>query len=84
MVKLRLKQYGRKQRATYRIIAIDARSRREGRALREVGFYNPRKDQTQLNVPAIVYYLERGAQPTETVKDILEKAEIFAQLKAKS
>nr|YP_009559596.1 ribosomal protein S16 [Diphasiastrum digitatum]AZU95393.1 ribosomal protein S16 [Diphasiastrum digitatum] len=84
MVKLRLKRYGRKQRATYRIIAIDARSRREGRALREVGFYNPRKDQTQLNVPAIVYYLERGAQPTETVKDILEKAEIFAQLKAKS
>nr|YP_009555451.1 ribosomal protein S16 [Dendrolycopodium obscurum]AZU95305.1 ribosomal protein S16 [Dendrolycopodium obscurum] len=84
MVKLRLKRYGRKQRATYRIIAIDARSRREGKALREVGFYNPRKDQTQLNVPAIVYYLERGAQPTETVKDILEKAEIFAQLKAKS
>lgn len=77
MVKLRLKRCGRKQRATYRIVAIDVRSRREGRDLRKVGFYDPLKNQTYLNVPAILYFLERGAQPTETVRDILKQSEVF-------
>nr|YP_010849682.1 ribosomal protein S16 [Lobelia heyneana]WGH11038.1 ribosomal protein S16 [Lobelia heyneana] len=77
MVKLRLKRCGRKNRATYRIVAIDVRSRREGRDLRKVGFYDPIKNQTSLNVPAILYFLERGAQPTETVRDILKKSEVF-------
>nr|WNH39511.1 ribosomal protein S16 [Sinolimprichtia sp. PC2021081901] len=77
MVKLRLKRCGRKQRAVYRIIAIDVRSRREGRDLRNVGFYDPIKNQSYLNVPAILYFLEKGAQPTGTVRDILKKAEVF-------
>nr|YP_010936556.1 ribosomal protein S16 [Oenanthe javanica]WKW76515.1 ribosomal protein S16 [Oenanthe javanica] len=77
MVKLRLKRCGRKQRAVYRIVAIDVRSRREGRDLRNVGFYDPIKNQSYLNVPAILYFLEKGAQPTETVRDILKKAEVF-------
>nr|YP_009338239.1 ribosomal protein S16 [Pleurospermum camtschaticum]ANK36334.1 ribosomal protein S16 [Pleurospermum camtschaticum]WCF68727.1 ribosomal protein S16 [Pleurospermum camtschaticum] len=77
MVKLRLKRCGRKQRAVYRIVAIDVRSRREGRDLRNVGFYDPIKNQSYLNVPAILYFLERGAQPTGTVRDILKKAEVF-------
>nr|YP_009436731.1 ribosomal protein S16 [Cyphia phyteuma]ATG27107.1 ribosomal protein S16 [Cyphia phyteuma] len=80
MVKLRLKRCGRKQRATYRIVAIDVRSRRDGRDLRKVGFYDPIKKQTYLNVPAILYFLERGAQPTDTVRDILNKSEVFKEL----
>nr|YP_009436518.1 ribosomal protein S16 [Cyphia dentariifolia]ATG26793.1 ribosomal protein S16 [Cyphia dentariifolia] len=80
MVKLRLKRCGRKQRATYRIVAIDVRSRRDGRDLRKVGFYDPIKKQTSLNVPAILYFLERGAQPTDTVRDILKKSEVFKEL----
>nr|YP_009339325.1 ribosomal protein S16 [Cyanea fissa]APQ38718.1 ribosomal protein S16 [Cyanea fissa] len=80
MVKLRLKRCGRKQRASYRIVAIDVRSRREGRDLRKVGFYDPLKNQTYLNVPAILYFLERGAQPTETVRDILKQSEVFNKL----
>nr|ANP95887.1 ribosomal protein S16 [Pyrola rotundifolia] len=83
MVKLRLKRYGRKQRAVYRIVAIDVRSRREGRDLRKVGFYDPIKNQTYLNVLAILYFLERGAQPTETVQDILKKAEVFKKFRSK-
>nr|YP_010166099.1 ribosomal protein S16 [Rhipsalis teres]QRV60072.1 ribosomal protein S16 [Rhipsalis teres] len=75
MVKLRLKRCGRKQRAVYRIVAIDVRSRREGRDLRKVGFYDPIKNLIYLNVPAILYFLEKGAQPTETVYDILKRAE---------
>nr|YP_010960890.1 ribosomal protein S16 [Tongoloa filicaudicis]WNH39155.1 ribosomal protein S16 [Tongoloa filicaudicis] len=77
MVKLRLKRCGRKQRAVYRIVAIDVRSRREGRDLRNVGFYDPIKNQSYLNIPAIFYFLEKGAQPTGTVRDILKKAEVF-------
>nr|ABQ02198.1 Rps16 [Ptilimnium costatum]ABQ02212.1 Rps16 [Ptilimnium nuttallii] len=77
MVKLRLKRCGRKQRAVYRIVAIDVRSRREGRDLRNVGFYDPIKNQSCLNVPAILKFLEKGAQPTGTVRDILKKAEVF-------
>nr|YP_011003386.1 ribosomal protein S16 [Damrongia clarkeana]WPS65423.1 ribosomal protein S16 [Damrongia clarkeana] len=80
MVKLRLKRCGRKQRAVYRIVAIDVRSRREGKDLRKVGFYDPMKNQTYLNVPAILYFLERGAQPTGTVQNLLKKAEVFKEL----
>nr|YP_010420426.1 ribosomal protein S16 [Rousselia humilis]QHN53356.1 ribosomal protein S16 [Hemistylus odontophylla]QHN53859.1 ribosomal protein S16 [Rousselia humilis]USG54145.1 ribosomal protein S16 [Rousselia humilis] len=81
MVKLRLKRCGRKQRAIYRIVAIDVRSRREGRALRKVGFYDPIKNQTYLNVPVILYFLEKGAQPTGTVHDISKKAGVFMELR---
>nr|YP_009938783.1 ribosomal protein S16 [Mitreola yangchunensis]QNV47016.1 ribosomal protein S16 [Mitreola yangchunensis] len=81
MVKLRLKRCGRKQRAVYRIVAIDVRSRREGRDLKKVGFYDPIKNQTYLNVPAILYFLEKGAQPTGTVQDIFKKVGVFKELR---
>nr|YP_009763786.1 30S ribosomal protein S16 [Acer triflorum]YP_009873018.1 30S ribosomal protein S16 [Acer cissifolium]YP_009873194.1 ribosomal protein S16 [Acer mandshuricum]YP_009873282.1 30S ribosomal protein S16 [Acer nikoense]YP_009873370.1 ribosomal protein S16 [Acer sutchuenense subsp. tienchuanense]YP_010891879.1 ribosomal protein S16 [Acer lucidum]UCS09949.1 30S ribosomal protein S16 [Acer griseum]WJO89132.1 ribosomal protein S16 [Acer paxii]QGW13373.1 ribosomal protein S16 [Acer lucidum]QIS6431 len=80
MVKLRLKRCGRKQRAVYRIVAIDARSRREGRDLRKVGFYDPINNQTHLNLPAILDFLDKGAQPTGTVHDISKKAGVFKEL----
>nr|QAX91704.1 30S ribosomal protein S16 [Diapensia purpurea] len=80
MIKLRLKRCGRKQRAVYRIVATDVRSRREGRDLRKVGFYDPIKNQTYLNLPAILYFLQRGAQPTETVQSILKRAEVYKEL----
>nr|WOC92172.1 ribosomal protein S16 [Utricularia tricolor] len=80
MLKLRLKRCGRKQRAVYRIVAIDVRSRREGRDLRKVGFYYPMKNQIYLNVPLILYFLEKGAQPTGTVQNLLTKAEVFKEL----
>nr|QWV61536.1 ribosomal protein S16 [Elsholtzia densa var. ianthina] len=79
MVKLRLKRCGRKQRAVYRIVAIDVRSRREGKDLRKVGFYDPMKNQTFLNVPVIQSFLEKGAQPTGTVQNLLKKAEVFKE-----
>nr|YP_009715461.1 ribosomal protein S16 [Erythrostemon gilliesii]QGL08573.1 ribosomal protein S16 [Erythrostemon gilliesii] len=80
MVKLRLKRCGKKQRAVYRIVAIDARSRREGRDIRRVGFYDPIKKQTYLNIPVILYFLEKGTQPTGTVQDISKKAGVFMEL----
>nr|WOC91927.1 ribosomal protein S16 [Utricularia pubescens] len=80
MLKLRLKRCGRKQRAVYRIVAIDVRSRREGRDLRKVGFYYPMNNQVYLNVPLVLYFLEKGAQPTGTVQNLLTKAKVFKEL----
>ena len=45
-----------------------------------MGFYDPINNQTYLNVPDILYFLEKGAQPTGTVHDILKKAGVFAEL----
>lgn len=82
MIKLRLKRFGKKREASYRIVAINSTTRRDGRPLEELGFYNPRSDETTLDVPAIVKRLKEGAQPTETVRRILEKANVFEQVRA--
>lgn len=80
MIKLRLKRFGKKREVSYRIVAMDSASRRDGRPLEEVGFYNPRTDETRLDVPAITRRLEQGAQPTKTVRHILEKANLLEKL----
>ncbi|MEM8808768.1 MAG: 30S ribosomal protein S16 [Cyanobacteria bacterium P01_G01_bin.38] len=80
MIKLRLKRYGKKREVSYRIVAMNSRDRRDGRPLEELGYYNPRTDETRLEVPAIVKRLKEGAQPTRTVKSILEKANVYEQL----
>nr|YP_010474832.1 ribosomal protein S16 [Corydalis decumbens]UVH69119.1 ribosomal protein S16 [Corydalis decumbens] len=77
MIKLRLKRCGRKQRAAYRIVAIDVYSRREGRDLgKKIGFYDPKQNQTYSNIPSILYFLERGAQPTKIVHDISSRGSV--------
>ena len=82
MVKLRLKRYGKKKQVSYRIVAINSSDRRDGRPLEELGFYNPRTDETRLDVPAIVKRLKEGAQPTQTVRNILQKAQVLEQVNA--
>ena len=83
MVKLRLKRFGKKREVSYRIVAVNSTSRRDGRPLEELGIYNPRTEEAPtLNVPAIVKRLNEGAQPTETVRRILEKANVFEQVRA--
>ncbi len=82
MIKLRLKRFGKKREASYRIVAISSTTRREARPLEELGFYNPRTDETRLDVPGIIRRLQQGAQPTDTVRSLLQKANVFEQLKA--
>lgn len=83
MIKLRLKRYGKKREASYRIVAMPSTSRRDGLPLEELGYYNPRTDEARLDVPAIVKRLQQGAQPTNTVRDILRKQNVFEQVSAK-
>ncbi len=78
MIKLRLKRFGKKREVSYRIVAAQSTSRRDGRPLAELGFYNPRTDETRLNVPAILDWISKGAQPTETVRSILRRENVLA------
>ena len=80
MIKLILKKYGRKGQPCYRIVAMDSRTKRDGRAIEELGFYNPLTDETHLKFNKIITRLEQGAQPTETVRNIFIKAKVFEQL----
>ena len=80
MLKLRLKRYGRKKQACYRIVATDSRTKRDGRAIEELGFYNPITNETHLKFNRIVERLKTGAQPTETVRNIFLKAKVFDAL----
>lgn len=77
MIKLRLKRYGKKREASYRIVAALSTTRRDGRPLEELGFYNPRTDEVRLKEEAIIKRLQEGAQPTETVRRLLQKANII-------
>ena len=82
MIKLRLKRFGKKREVSYRIVAMNSRDRRDGRPLEELGFYNPRTDEVKLNVEGILKRLKDGAQPTDTVRDILRKANVLEQVNA--
>ena len=80
MIKLRLKKYGRKGQPCYRIVAMDSRVKRDGKAIEELGFYNPLTKETHLKFQQIINRLKQGAQPTDTVRDIFVKAKIFEQI----
>ena len=73
MIKLRLKRFGKKKEASFRIVACNSTSRRDGRPLQELGFYNPRTKETRLDTDALRKRLTQGAQPTDVVRTLLEK-----------
>ena len=81
VVRLRLKKLGRRHRPYYRIVAIDARTRRDGRELEVLGTYDPlQKDaakQVSVNRDRARYWLDHGAQPSETVASILKKQAVL-------
>ena len=73
MIKLRLKRFGKKREASFRLVACNSTSRRDGRPLQELGFYNPRTKETRLDTEALRLRLSQGAQPTDAVRTLLEK-----------
>ena len=73
MIKLRLKRFGKKKEASFRIVACNSTSRRDGRPLQELGFYNPRTKETRLDTEALRARLIQGAQPTDVVRTLLVK-----------
>lgn len=77
MVRLRLKRFGRTHQPFYRLNAIDQRSPRDGKPIEQLGFYDPcLKDESKqvvFKADRIRYWLGVGAQPSDTVRDLLVK-----------
>ncbi len=73
-VKLRLMRMGKKKQPTYRVVAADSRSPRDGRFIEIVGVYDPRPDPSAIRIDndRAVDWLRKGAQPTESVRKLLE------------
>lgn len=72
-VKLRLMRMGKKKQPTYRVVAADSRSPRNGRFIEIIGTYEPRKDPSVINIDneRAVHWLSNGAQPTDRVEKLL-------------
>ncbi len=80
MVRIRMKRLGRRRRPFYRINAVDARTKRDGKVLEQLGWYDPlaaEGKQIHLEAERIKEWLKRGAQPSETVEAMLAKANII-------
>lgn len=77
MLKLRLKRIGRKRQPSYRLVIMPSRRRRDGRAIEQVGYYSPITKEVNLKIEKIIYWLKVGAQPTETVANLLKKSNII-------
>ncbi|MBR6718799.1 MAG: 30S ribosomal protein S16 [Oscillospiraceae bacterium] len=74
-VKIRLRRMGAKKAPFYRIVVADGRYPRDGRFIEEIGYYDPTKEPSVVQVDAekAKTWIQNGAQPTDTVRDILKK-----------
>lgn len=78
MLKLRLKRLGKKKSPSYRLVIMENTFRRNGRPIDEVGYYNPITKQYKFDTEKIKKWLGYGVKPTETVYQLLKKAEILS------
>ena len=75
-VKIRLRRMGAKKAPFYRVVVADSRFPRDGRFIEEIGYYDPTKEPTVINIDGekAKKWIANGAQPTDTVKVLLKKA----------
>lgn len=80
-VKIRMRRMGSKRKPFYRIVVADSRMPRDGRFIEEVGYYNPltNPDEVNLEEDKIFEWLEKGAQPSDTVRSLLSKAGLMTR-----
>ena len=78
-VRIRLRRMGAKKAPFYRVVVADSRYPRDGRFIEEVGYYDPTQEPSVVNIDSekVKKWLANGAQPTETVRDLLKKHEII-------
>ena len=74
MVRIRLKRTGTRNAVCFRVVVMDQRSSRDGKAIEELGFYNPRTKEEKVNVARADYWMSVGAEVSETAKDVIERA----------
>jgi small subunit ribosomal protein S16 len=78
MLKLRLKRGGRKGQPAYRIVIMKSDSRRDGRPIENLGYYNPLSKEFSVNSERVKIRLSQGVKPTDTVKNLLIRANIIS------
>ncbi|MCD6595871.1 30S ribosomal protein S16 [bacterium] len=81
-VSIRFRRGGRKNRAFFRIVVADSRSPRDGRFIEKIGYYDPLPDPeiVEINKERILYWLEKGAKPTVSLKSLLKRRKIWQEL----
>ena len=86
MVKIRLRRVGAKHKPIYRVVIADSRSARDGAFIEIVGHYNPLTEPAiiHINEEKVLEWLKRGAQPTDTVRSLLQKTGIMDKFKPQS
>ena len=79
MVKISLRRMGAKKAPFYRVVVADSRFARDGRFIEEIGYYDPTKEPSVVKIDAekAKQWLDNGAQPTDTVREILKKAAVL-------
>lgn len=82
MVKLRLRRMGRKKRPLYAVVAADSRSPRDGRYIEDLGRYEPLQEPAMVDLKEdrILYWLQQGAQPSDTVRSLLSREGLMLAL----
>ena len=78
-VKIRLRRVGAKKAPFYRVVVADSRFPRDGRFIEEIGYYDPTKEPSVVKIDAekAKQWLDNGAQPTDTAREILKKAAVL-------
>ena len=79
MVNIRVRRMGAKKAPFYRVVVADSRFARDGRFIEEIGYYDPTKEPSVVKIDAekAKQWLDNGAQPTDTVREILKKAAVL-------
>lgn len=77
MVKIRLSRTGKKHKPSYRVVVADSRQKRDGRVIETLGLFNPQTDPptTKINKARYQYWIDQGAQPTQTVRKLIQKSD---------
>jgi small subunit ribosomal protein S16 len=80
LVKIRLARFGARKKPFYRVIVADARARRDGPFIEIIGTYDPMKEPSEIKIDLekAAYWIQKGAQPTDTARKLLKKAGLEA------
>ena len=81
MVKIRLMRVGKVKQPSFRVVVADSRSPRDGRIIEAIGHYGPREEPSEISIDSerAVFWLARGAQPSNTVRKLLEISGAWAE-----
>ena len=77
MLRIRFKRCGRNKKPRYRIVLMKNTTKRDGKVIEDLGFYNPFDKTFQINRVRTIMRLDNGAQPSEVVKNLFRKSDIF-------